>query len=351
MLRIDDLVVTLDGHTAVDHVSLEVGRGEVVAILGPSGSGKTTFLRAVAGLQRPDAGHVVLDGRPLDAVAPHRRGLGLMFQDYALFPHLDVEGNVAFGLRMRGDRPAARRARVGEVLDLVGLAGFGSRAVSSLSGGERQRVALARALAPAPSVLMLDEPLGALDRALRERLLLDLQRMFAELDIGVLYVTHDQGEALTLADRLVVLRDGAVARAGTPQDVWSAPGDEWVARFLGFDNVFTGSVRGGSVWLAWSPVAVHEPVSMTGEVTVLIRPWGVELTERSPADDTGVVGVVDGHRFGGETSEIRLRLATGERLMAEVPRGQAAPAHGDRVGVEIDPRAVEVLDRPSERAD
>jgi thiamine transport system ATP-binding protein len=192
MLRTEDVTVRFDGTAALGGASLEVGDGEVVAVLGPSGSGKTTLLRVVAGLQTPDSGRVLLDGVDLAGTAPHRRGIGLVFQDHALFPHRDVAGNVSFGLRMRGDAPARVAGRTSEVLDLVGLTGFEHRSVGSLSGGEQQRVALARALAPEPSVLLLDEPLGSLDRRLRDRLLEDLAHLFDQLGVTAMYVTHDQ---------------------------------------------------------------------------------------------------------------------------------------------------------------
>ena len=183
-----------------------------MTVLGPSGSGKTTLLRVIAGLQRPDAGRVLLDGRDLEGIPPHRRGIGLVFQDHALFPHRDVSGNVSFGLRMRGDPPEAVAARTAEVLDLVGLAGFEHRSIGTLSGGEQQRVALARALAPEPRVLLLDEPLGSLDRRLRDRLLDDLARVFDELGLTAVYVTHDQTEAFALGDRVAVMRAGGSSR-------------------------------------------------------------------------------------------------------------------------------------------
>ena len=191
MLRVEGLTVGFDGVAALDHASLDVSNGETVTVLGPSGSGKTTLLRVVAGLQVPDKGRVVLDGKDLAGIPPHRRGIGLVFQDHALFPHRNVAENVGFGLRMRGDNPAATARRVRELLELVGLAGFERRSVGTLSGGEQQRVALARALAPEPRLLLLDEPLGSLDRRLRDRLLEDLARLFGQLDVTAVYVTHD----------------------------------------------------------------------------------------------------------------------------------------------------------------
>jgi thiamine transport system ATP-binding protein len=210
-LELEGVVVVHGALRAVDGIDLAVADGEVVALLGPSGSGKTTLLRAVAGFEPLQAGRVLVRGTDLAGVPPHRRGVGLMFQDHALFPHRDVGSNVAFGLRMRGDDRAAVVARVGEMLDLVGLGGFERRPVDSLSGGEQQRVALARALAPAPDVLLLDEPLGSLDRALRERLVAEIRRLLVDLRITSVFVTHDQGEAFAVADRVATLAAGRLA--------------------------------------------------------------------------------------------------------------------------------------------
>src|SRR5262245_10511312 len=235
MLEIQSLSVRYDGVRALDHVDLLVGDGEIVSVLGPSGSGKSTLLRAVAGLVPEATGTVCWDGVDLAKVPPHQRGFGLMFQDHVLFPHRDVLGNVSFGLRMQ-HRPAAELAsRARDTLALVGLEGFEHRRVSELSGGEQQRVALARALAPAPRLLMLDEPLGSLDRALRDRLVADLRALFVRLQLTIIFVTHDHDEAFALADRVVVVHEGRIARAGTPAEVWAQPGSDVVARFLGWN--------------------------------------------------------------------------------------------------------------------
>ena len=234
-LRLDHVSVRHDDATtdALHDVSIELAAGEVLAVLGSSGSGKSTLLRAIVGLDALSAGRVLLDGADLTGVPTHRRGIGLMFQDHVLFPHLDVADNVAFGLRMQRVARPAREHRVAELLDLVGLAGFGDRAVTSLSGGERQRVALARALAPEPAVLLLDEPMGSLDRSLRERLVDDLGALFDELGTTAVMVTHDHVEATALGDRLVVLDAGVIVQQGTPQSVAAAPLDTHIARLMG----------------------------------------------------------------------------------------------------------------------
>lgn len=244
LLSLEGATVRFGGRPVLDAVDLGVAEHEIVCVLGPSGSGKSTLLRAVAGLQPLDAGRVLLDGGDQAGVPAHKRGVGLMFQDHQLFPQRDVAGNVAFGLRMHGASKRQQEDRVGELLDLVGLPGAARRAVAGLSGGEQQRVALARALAPQPRLLMLDEPLGQLDRSLRERLVVELRELFGTLGTTVLAVTHDQGEAFALADRVVVMRDGRIAQSGTPLEVWQHPADEFVARFLGFDNVVEATVAG-----------------------------------------------------------------------------------------------------------
>jgi thiamine transport system ATP-binding protein len=204
-LRVEDVVVGFDGRTVLDHVSLTVATGEIVALLGPSGSGKSTLLRVIAGLHLPDRGRVSWDDQDLAGVPPHRRGVGLVFQDLQLFPHKDVAANVGFGLRMQGLGRAAVAGRVAELLELVGLPGFERRGVTTLSGGEAQRVALARSLAPEPRVLLLDEPLGALDRDLHDRLAVDVRQLLRRVGITAVHVTHDEDEARTIGDRLVVL--------------------------------------------------------------------------------------------------------------------------------------------------
>jgi thiamine transport system ATP-binding protein len=233
VLKVEGVSVVLGGREILDGVDLEVGERETVALLGPSGSGKSTLLRAIAGLEPLAAGRVSFGGRDLAGVAPHRRGFGFMFQDGALFPHRDVRGNVEFGLRMAGMGAAERTERVDEVLAMVGLTGFASRRVAKLSGGEQQRVALARTLAPRPRLVMLDEPLGSLDRLLHDRLVEDLRALLQAAGVPALVVTHDHDEARALADRVALLRDGRIVAQGTLPELTAAPRDEWVATFLG----------------------------------------------------------------------------------------------------------------------
>jgi thiamine transport system ATP-binding protein len=309
MLRVEDVSVGFGAKRALDGVSLDVADGEVVTILGPSGSGKTTLLRVIAGLQRPGSGRVLLDGVDLASVPPHRRGIGLVFQDHALFHHRDVRGNVAFALRMRGDGASEIDRRVRDLLALVGLTGYERRSVATLSGGEQQRVALARALAPEPRVLLLDEPLGSLDRRLRDRLLGELEEIFDELAVTAVYVTHDQAEAFALGDRVAVMREGRIVQSGTADELWARPVDEDVARFLGLANVGDGRV---------------------------VRPEAVHLRRADGAEGDGIVESAERH---GPTVRLVVRLHDGETLVSATSALEH-PRPGDEVDVEIDPRGI-----------
>ncbi|MFF9126192.1 ABC transporter ATP-binding protein [Streptomyces sp. NPDC014889] len=338
LLSLDAATVRFGGRTALDAVDLSVAEHEIVCVLGPSGSGKSTLLRAVAGLQPLDSGRVLLDGRDQSGVPVHRREVGLMFQDHQLFPQRDVAGNVGFGLRMHGAAKGQRDSRVGELLELVGLPGAGRRAVAALSGGEQQRVALARALAPRPRLLMLDEPLGQLDRSLRERLVVELRDLFGRLGTTVLAVTHDQGEAFALADRVVVMRDGRIAQWGTPLEVWQRPADAFVARFLGFENVVEASVDGEVAVTPWGKVPVADG-SAQGNRTLLVRPAGVRLV---PADE-GLPCTVTARTFKGTHVTLHLQPANAPRLEAACALREA-PEAGDEVAVEFDATEIVVLE-------
>lgn len=243
-LELDSITVRYGRTAAVSDVSLSVADGEVVALLGPSGCGKSTLLRTVAGLEKPTSGSVSWDTADLAGVPVHRRGFGLVFQDGQLFPHRTVAGNVAFGLRMKKVEREARDKRVLSLLELVGLEGYADRRVTQLSGGEQQRVALARALAPSPRLLLLDEPLSALDRALREHLAVDLARLLREAATTALVVTHDHDEAFTLADRVAIMSRGRIVQVGPPAEVWSSPVDVETAKFLGCNKFVPGSFVG-----------------------------------------------------------------------------------------------------------
>ncbi|MFP1627730.1 ABC transporter ATP-binding protein [Streptomyces sp. 5K101] len=343
LLELEGVTVRFGSRAALEAVDLKVAEHEIVCVLGPSGSGKSTLLRVVAGLQRADAGRVLLAGADQAGVPVHRRGVGLMFQDHQLFPHRDVAGNVAFGLRMRPSgagetsRVGRRSRRVDELLELVGLPGAQRRSVAALSGGEQQRVALARALAPEPKLLMLDEPLGQLDRGLRERLVVELRGLFGRLGTTVLAVTHDQGEAFALADRVVVMQEGRIAQTGTPLEVWQRPASEFVARFLGFDNVVPATVSGAAADTPWGKIPVPD-CSPQGERSLLVRPSGVHVVEPGQ----GLAATVVSRTFRGSHVALRLQPAEGPVLEAECSL-RAAPGEGAAVGVVITADDVVVL--------
>ena len=291
MLELIDIHKTYQGKPLLTGVSFTVETGETLCLLGASGSGKSTLLRIIAGLEKPESGQVMWKGKSLASVPAHQRNFGLVFQDYALFPHLTVAENVAFGLKMRNLPGEEIKLRVTASLEQVNLGSFASRSVTELSGGEQQRVALARALATRPRLLMFDEPLGALDRALRDHLLEELRGILHESDIPAIYVTHDQEEAFAIADRIALLHDGKIVQIGAPAEVFASPASGWVANFLGLGNVFEGKLlAGGRVETKLGMVEVNcETDSGTGEiVTVLVRPELVQIENNG----TGLKGRV-----------------------------------------------------------
>jgi len=295
--------------TAVDGVSLEIGRGEFFALLGPSGCGKTTLLRLIGGLEAPTSGAILIDGVDVTAVPPHRRPVNMVFQHYALFPHLTVAENVAFGLRYKGLPKRAWPAKVGEALALVRLAGLETRRPDQLSGGQRQRVALARALAMEPRVLLLDEPLGALDQKLRKEVQVELKTLHRTLGITFVFVTHDQEEALAMSDRIAVMSRGRVAQLGSPAEIFERPETELVAEFMGAANFFTAEVR--NVWSGGG----------TGLLGLRLTS-GAELVLPAPAAPAGPFRPGDTVRFLVRPEKLNLRkaLPTGsEGLLAAVP--------------------------------
>ncbi|MFZ6002822.1 MAG: ABC transporter ATP-binding protein [Actinomycetota bacterium] len=330
-VEVEGATVRFGAVVALDHVDLSVRRGEVVAVLGPSGSGKSTLLRAIAGLQPLDGGTIALGGRNMEGVPPHKRGVGLMFQDHALFPHRDVAGNIAFGLRMQRRPQSQTLERVERLLEMVDLEGFGRRRVQSLSGGEQQRVALARALAPEPAVLLLDEPLGALDRTLRDHLVAELRALFSTLGLTVVAVTHDQNEAFSLADRVAVMDAGSVLQSGAPADLWERPRSKRVARLLGFANLIDVQVVGGRANTPWGELRLAVP---DGPATALIRPAGISLDAPGGVGATAVATT-----FLGDRTTVKVAVDGAPPLEALVSTG-SAPGPGQHVTVAIDPAAV-----------
>jgi putative spermidine/putrescine transport system ATP-binding protein len=310
---------------AVDDVSVAIEEGAFFAMLGPSGSGKTTCLRLTSGFERPSAGHVRIFGEDCEGVPPNRRPVNTVFQDYALFPHLSVRDNVAYGLMVRGLGKTERYVRADEMLELVKLPGYGSRKPAALSGGQRQRVALARALVTRPRVLLLDEPLGALDLKLREAMQDELKLLQGSLGITFIFVTHDQGEALSMADRVAVFNQGRIVQVGTPQDIYERPRTRFVADFVGSANVLSPA----QCRAAGGP-----------EKWVSLRPEAIMLT---PAPQARVSGTVTGIRYLGAMN--RVSVALGEAmLVATVPSGAALPPVGAETGLTWDTRSMHEMD-------
>lgn len=351
-LRLIDIGKAFGRTQALEGVSFGVAESEIVAVLGPSGCGKSTLLAVIAGLETPDSGDVLWGGESLRQVPPHRRGFGLMFQDYALFPHMNVHDNTSFGLEMSGMAPSDVPTRVEEVLALVGLPGFGERSVDTLSGGEQQRVALARTLAPRPRLLMLDEPLGSLDRALRERLLLDLQRILhtqspqphgadPHRPQTTVYVTHDQEEAFAIADRVVILNAGRVVQVGTPEAIYRRPTSVFVSQFIGLTNLVPGTARTeAGLAMIETPIGfLRLPEPVEGPVTLLIRPDMARL------GGEGVI-VLEGRTIertfrGGMT---RLTVDTGQvRLSFDFPSTMDLPDVGQPALLSLPREAFQVL--------
>jgi len=333
-LSLRDVAKDFGGEGVLRDVDLDVADGSTLALLGPSGSGKSTLLRIVAGLEVPDRGRVLIGEEDVTTRPVHRRGVGFVFQDQALFPHLDVAGNVAFGLRMGGVERAARRRRVAEALELVGLPGYEGRDAATLSGGEAQRVAIARALAPRPALLLLDEPLAALDQLLRERLLVELRALFDELAVTVVAVTHDPTEAAALGDRIAVLLDGRIAQEGPAGEVIARPRSSVVAGLVGQRNVLVGTVVGDGIDTPIGRLR-RNAGARSDRIEVLVPPGALR------PDPTGaLVASVRALLFRGGTA-FAVAAIEGERLDV-----LADPAWrvGDEVRLAVDVEAVQLLD-------
>ena len=342
---------------AVKRVSLTVERGDIVCLLGPSGCGKTTLLRLIAGLESPEEGTITFDGRELNRVPSRNRGFGLMFQDLALFPHMDVSGNVSFGMRMQRRPQDQVTARVNALLRLVGLEDFQKRKIHELSGGERQRVALARSLAAEPSLLMLDEPLGALDRALRESLQTQVRAILKALGQTAIYVTHDRDEAYAMADSMVIMEDGEVVQAGTPEELYTAPRSEMVARSMGIRNVLSAQRAGQDegvthvlteVGMLSGVVQGSSELKPAGEALAFIDERRIALgpvTEHTGAGAsvaTLLDGTVESRRFQSGELELVVQIERA-RLTCLVKAGDTVPATGDAVTLTIPHDAVRIV--------
>ncbi|GAA1718454.1 ABC transporter ATP-binding protein [Nonomuraea sp. AD125B] len=330
---------------ALDGLDLLIEPGEFVALLGPSGCGKTTALRCVAGFERPDSGAVLVDGKDVTRVPANKRDAGMVFQSYSLFPNLNARDNVAFGLRVRKVPAATRRARADELLELVGLPQHADRYPHQLSGGQQQRVALARALALEPRVLLLDEPLSALDAKVRVTLREEIRRLQLDLGITTVFVTHDQEEALSVADRVAVLREGRLEQVGAPAEVYDRPATPFVAEFVGTMNHLAGTLGGDRVSVLGQSLPVDGPVPAGADVDVLVRPEAVRVEPAEDGSAEDATAEVLAASFRG--ASVRLRLAVdGGEVLADVPGHEAARlGPGTRVAVRLVERPVLVAAR------
>jgi putative spermidine/putrescine transport system ATP-binding protein len=334
-LGLEKLTLAYGKSVAVKDLDLTIGRGELVALLGPSGCGKTTTMRAIAGLLTPQSGRISLDGADITRLSPNKREIGLVFQSYALFPHLTVYDNVAFGLRLKGLRGSALESRVRTGLTSVGLADFSARKPGELSGGQQQRVALARSMVMQPKLLLLDEPLSNLDARLRLEMRTELQRVQKETGVTMIFVTHDQVEALALADRIVVMLNGGIEQIGTPEEIYNHPVSAFVADFVGFENVF--AVADGKLRASGNDVALSQPLP-PGAAGLAWRPRGVALGS-GPFQ-----GIVRGTSFAGNTREYLLDTALGP-IKAEVDAALAVQPMDSTLAFDLPVSTAAVLKR------
>jgi len=320
-------------------VSFKQEKGEILALLGPSGSGKTTLLEIIAGLADPDQGDCLWNGESLLEVPPHLRNFGLMFQEYVLFPHKNVGENVAFGLKMAGTNREITSTRVNEVLDLVGLSGLENRDPATLSGGEQQRIALARSLAPEPRLVMLDEPLGALDRSIRERLIGELRDILKSSSQTALYVTHDQEEAFRIADRVVILGNGKTAQIGTPRQIYHQPNSPYIARFLGMNNLLKGEAKPSAkgtvletdigTWLVEDP---HQ-----GSGVILIRPDQIRVGPEDDKRTSSLTGILVRSSFSGSAIHLNIEINSQQLGFSCSDCGMDIPQTGEPIQISFDP--------------
>ena len=328
-----------DGTRALEPATLDISSGETLVLLGPSGCGKTTMLRIIAGLELPDAGgRVLFDGKDITPVPIERRNVGMVFQSYALFPNMSVADNIGYGLKIRGVPDKERASRVAELVALTNISGLESRRIDQLSGGQRQRVALARAVAIRPGILLLDEPLTALDAALRDRLRGELNRLLRALGITTIYVTHDQAEAMELGDRVVVMQKGAIAQIGTPREIYFTPKNRFVAEFIGAANIVEATLENGHLVLPGGRQPVGGDASLPAAVA-MIRPETIGVTESGNAP---LSGIIDSVSFIGDRQRLIVSGASDKLLTVDAPNTVQARA-GDRIGLSILPEAVRLL--------
>ncbi len=340
-VQLQEVTKRFGGVTAVDNVDLEIYHGEFLSVIGPSGCGKTTTMRLIAGLDQPDNGQIIIRGQPMQGVPPYRRNVGLVFQSFALFPHLSVIKNVEFGLRMRGEGAREREEKALKALRVVGMADLARRHIDQLSGGQRQRVALARALVVEPALILLDEPLGSLDARLRIEMQSELKSLQRQMGITFIHVSHNQGEALVMADRIAVMNDGHFEQIDAPQTIYNEPKTRFVAEFVGRNNLFHGTVAERSngavrVETPHATFAVEQgarEVEVGQDVTFVVR---ADLMRsqvgEEPLGENSITGVIKGLEYAGSVILIVLDLANGEELKVEqhesLSQGMSAPRHG-----------------------
>jgi putative spermidine/putrescine transport system ATP-binding protein len=331
-----------DGTRALEPATLDIARGETLVFLGPSGCGKTTMLRIIAGLEVPDSGgRILFDDKDMTSMPIEQRNVGMVFQSYALFPNMSVTDNIGYGLKIRGIGARERASRVAELVVLTGIAGLENRRIDQLSGGQRQRVALARAVAIRPGILLLDEPLTALDAALRDRLRGELNRLLRKLGITTIYVTHDQAEAMELGDRIVVMQKGTIAQVGTPREIYFAPRNRFVAEFVGAANIIEAPVADGHLILPGGRQPIGGDTSLVAAIA-MIRPETIEVVE---AGSASLSGTIDRVSFIGDRQRMAVSGASDKILTVDAPNTVKAQA-GERIGLLIAPDAVRLL--PSE---
>jgi putative spermidine/putrescine transport system ATP-binding protein len=329
----------VDGTRALEPATLDIARGETLVLLGPSGCGKTTMLRIIAGLELPDAGGKVLfDGKDMTPVPIERRNVGMVFQSYALFPNMTVADNIGYGLKIRGIPREERVSRVTELIALTNIIGLENRRIDQLSGGQRQRVALARAVAIRPGILLLDEPLTALDAALRDRLRAELNRLLRALGITTIYVTHDQAEAMELGDRIVVMQKGAIAQIGTPREIYFTPKNRFVAEFIGAANIIESPIENGHLVLPGGRQQIDGNATAPA-VVAMVRPENIHVAQ---PDSAPLCGVIDSVSFVGDRQRLVVSGVSTKLMNVDAPNTIQVKA-GDRIGLLIAPEAVRLL--------
>ncbi len=345
LLQVKNIHKSHDNLSTLKGVDLAIRQSEILCLLGPSGCGKTTLLRIIAGLEKADRGAVRFDGRELGSTPPFRRKFTMMFQEFALFPHKNVYENIAFGLRMQKLDDESVNSRVNTMIELVGLQGMETRDINDLSGGERQRVALARSLAPNPRLLMLDEPMGSLDRALRERLVLDLRQILKKVGVTTLFVTHDQNEAFVLADRIAVFNQGFIEQVGTPEELFKNPVNEFVARFLGFQNLVPITDQTNNT--IKTPIGSFKPVQpVDGKKMLLVRPESIRIpNDQQPVSDQESrleCKVVD-CRFQGASYQVQVTVNDSVSLVFPIPSDAKPPLSGELFVLALNVASMNVL--------